>query len=326
MMEQTAYQQRRQKKLSIICPVLNEEEVIPLFIKELVPYLQTAIKPLGNGADYEIIFVDDGSTDNTYPIIYGLSLNDPRIKCVSFSRNFGKEAALSAGMKNATGDAVIPIDVDLQDPPELVIKMVEEWVKGADVVNAMRVDRTSDSWIKRSTASWFYDVYNKMSDRPIPTNVGDYRLLDRKVVDAVCKLNEHNRFMKALFSWVGFKQVSLEYVRQERVAGTSKFRYWKLWNFALDGITASTTTPLRAWTYIGLALFVSTLLYALYIVVQTIIHGIDVPGYASLMVVILLMGSFNFLSLGILGEYVGRIAEEVRDRPLYIVRDKIGLN
>lgn len=312
------------KHLSLVCPVLNEEEVIALFLEQVAPALDAAKNLMGEGATTEIVFVDDGSTDKTADIIATLSHLRSDIRLVQLSRNFGKEAALAAGLYYASGDAVIPIDVDLQDPPEVIPQLVEKWLEGAQVVNAKRVSRDSDSWMKRTTAGMFYTLYNKCASRPIPSNVGDFRLLDRQVVDIINTLPEHNRFMKAVFSWVGFPQATVEYVRAVRVAGSTKFRYWKLWNFALDGIISSTTTPLRIWSYLGIALAFFTFIYAGYIILRTLIHGTDVPGYASLMVVVLLFGSFNFISLGILGEYVGRISEEVRNRPLYIVRQAFG--
>lgn len=313
------------KTLTLICPVLNEEEVVDIFLDGVAPYLREALSLIGPGAKSEIIFVDDGSTDATARIIAERAKARPDIKLVRFSRNFGKEAALSAGLAYATGDAVIPIDVDLQDPPAMIVKMVEAWIAGAQIVNARRVDRSADNWMKRKTSHLFYHWYNKMVPRPIPANVGDFRLLDREVVNAMGQFNEHNRFMKSLFSWVGFDETTIDYVRPARAAGTTKFKYWKLWNFALDGITASTTAPLRIWSYVGVSLAFLTALFAIAIVIRTLMRGSGVPGYPSLMVVILVIGSINFISIGVLGEYVGRISEEVRNRPLYIVRETVGI-
>lgn len=313
------------KKLSLICPVLNEEEVIDLFLEAVTPYLEECKSLMGKGASYEILFVDDGSTDQTAYIIAERAKKDKQVKLLKLSRNFGKEAALAAALQNAAGDAVIPIDVDLQDPPELIVKMVKAWLDGAEVVNAQRADRQSDIFLKRLTSGAFYKFFNMISKNPIPSNVGDFRLLDRVVVDAINEFTERNRFMKLIFSWVGYNQVTIEYVRPERVAGKTKFNWWKLWNLALDGITGSTTVPLRMWTYFGIIISLITFLYASFVIIKTIFFGSDVPGYASLMVVILAMGSFNFISLGILGEYIGRISEEVRNRPLYIIQQKIGI-
>ncbi len=313
------------KLISIVCPVMNEEDVIEMFLQGIQPSLDQSLALLPEGSSQEIVFIDDGSKDKTVSIIMRIAKTRSDIKLVRLSRNFGKEAALAAGLKYASGDAVIPIDVDLQDPPEMVIRLVEEWMKGAQVVNAKRVNRDSDSWVKRYTANLFYDLFNKISHQEIPRNVGDFRLLDREVVDTLNQFTERNRFMKALFSWVGYEQATVEYTRMPRIAGQTKFKYWRLWNFALDGITGSTTVPLRMWTYIGITMAAIALIYAFFIVIRTLIFGIDLPGYASLMVVTLTIGSFNFISLGILGEYVGRISEEVRNRPLYIIHSTIGI-
>ncbi|PZP55838.1 MAG: glycosyltransferase [Micavibrio aeruginosavorus] len=313
------------KLLSIICPVMNEEEVIEMFLQGITPSLDQATALLPEGSTYEIIFIDDGSRDATPFIIGELAKTNPKLKLISLSRNFGKEAAMAAGLQYSSGDAAIPIDVDLQDPPEIIVDMVHEWMAGAKVVNAKRVNRDSDSWIKRSTAQLFYNGFNKIAHYTIPENVGDFRLLDREVVDTLNLFTERNRFMKAIFSWVGYKQATVEYTRLTRIAGTSKFKYWKLWNFALDGITGSTTVPLRMWTYVGVAMAIAAALFAAFIIVKTLVFGIDSPGYASLMVVMLTIGAFNFISLGILGEYVGRISEEVRNRPLFIVQHTVGL-
>ena len=313
------------KILTLLCPVLNEDEVIDIFLAAVQPHVDAAIALMGPDAKSEIIFIDDGSTDRTAALIAERAKAQNNIRLIRFSRNFGKEAALSAGLDYAAGDAVIPIDVDLQDPPAMIVQMVEAWIAGAQIVNARRVDRSSDSRLKRGTSRLFYHYYNKMVPRPIPSNVGDFRLLDRQVVDAMGRFGEHNRFMKSLFSWVGFDEVTIDYVRPARAAGTTKFRYWKLWNFALDGITASTTAPLRIWSYVGVSIAFLTMLFAVFIVIRTLIAGNGVPGYASLMVVILVIGSINFISIGVLGEYVGRISEEVRNRPLYIVRETVGM-
>jgi polyisoprenyl-phosphate glycosyltransferase len=312
--------------LTLVCPVLNEEEVIDLFLTTIAPHIAEAKALMGQGAWHEVIFVDDGSSDATPAIIAAAAQANPSIRLLRLSRNFGKEAALAAGLSHSSGDAVIPIDVDLQDPPELIVRMVAAWLGGAKIVNAHRAERDTDGRLKRWTAGLFYNSFNRIAQRPIPPNVGDFRLLDREVVDVLNQFTERNRFMKAIFSWVGFQQETIHYRRAERAAGTTKFRYWRLWNFALDGITGSSTVPLRMWTYVGAVMASFAILYALYIVAKTMFTGADVPGYASLMVVMLGMGAFNLISLGILGEYVGRISEEVRGRPLYIVHEKIGFH
>jgi len=311
-------------RISLIIPVLNEEETIALFLEASGAALDEALDLLPAGSDVEWVFINDGSTDATEAVIAGRAAKDERIKLVNLSRNFGKEAAMAAGLDHATGDAVIPIDVDLQDPPEIIVAMVREWLAGAQVVNAKRVDRSTDSWGKRVSAGMFYKLYNKVADQPIPENVGDFRLLGREAVAVIRRLPEQSRFNKGLFNWVGFKVATVEYERAARVAGEGKWKAWKLWNFALDGITASTTAPLRIWTYVGAVIAGLAFVYALFLIVYTLIFGANVPGFASIMVAVLLLGGLQLLSLGIMGEYVGRIATEVRGRPLYVVASKIG--
>lgn len=312
------------KRLSLIIPVLNEEATVATFLEESGRALDAAVALMPGGSDAEWIFVNDGSTDATEAVLTTRAQTDPRIKLVNLSRNFGKEAALAAGLDHATGDAVIPIDVDLQDPPEAIAGMVRAWMDGAVVVNARRVDRSSDSLSKRVSSSWFYKLYNRIADQPIPENVGDFRLLSKQAVDVIKRLPEQSRFNKGLFNWVGFKVVTIDYERAPRSAGSSKWRAWKLWNLALDGITASTTVPLRIWTYVGAAIAALAFLYALFLVVYTLIFGADMPGFASIMVAVLGLGGLQLLSLGIMGEYVGRIATEVRGRPLYVVSSTVG--
>lgn len=309
--------------LSIIVPVKNEMEAIKPFVDRIAPILDTVA-----GTDeraWEIIFVDDGSTDATLAVITAHHHREPRISILSLSRNFGKEAALSAGIDYAQGKAVIPMDVDMQDPPEAIPHMVEKWMAGADVVNGIRKDRSTDSATKRVSADLYYRIHNWLSNDKIPEHVGDFRLLDRKVVDVIVKMPERNRFMKGLFAWSGFRQESVEYEREEREVGQTKFRYWKLWTLALDGITSSSTVPLRVWSYLGGAVALAAFAYALFIVVRTLLFGVTVPGYSSLMSVMLFIGGLQLLSLGIMGEYVGRILTEVKQRPIYIVREAIGL-
>ena len=311
--------------LSIIVPVKDEAEAVPVFIAAVKEALEEALAGFGPRKSYEIIFVDDGSTDSTLAVLLSARLDHPEVKVISFSRNFGKEAALSAGLDHATGAAAVPMDVDLQDPPELLGPMIAKWLEGYDVVYGVRAVRDSDSRWKRLTADWFYRAHNWVSEDKIPAHAGDFRLMDRRVVDVIKQLPERSRFMKGLFAWAGFRQVALPYVRPERTVGSSKWRYWKLWNFALDGITSSSTLPLRAWTYIGAAVALGAFGYAGWLIVRTLALGSDVPGYASLMVVSLLLGGINLVSLGVLGEYVGRIFTEVKGRPLYVVRTRAGL-
>lgn len=299
--------------LSLVVPVHNEVGTVGLFLARAIPVLE------GLGGDYEIVFVDDGSTDATLAELIAARDQNPRIRIVTLSRNFGKDTALAAGLVHATGEAVIPIDVDLQDPPEVIAELVAKWREGFDVVNARRADRSSDSWLKRTTAKSFYRVFNKMADRPILEDVGDFRLLSRRVVDVINQFPERARFMKGLFSWVGFNHATIDYQRDARAAGETKWRYWKLWNFAVDGITSFTTVPLRIWSYFGAAIALLAFVFAAFLVVRTMMFGIDTPGYASLMVVVLALGGVNLLSLGVIGEYLGRTYTEVKGRPLYII-------
>lgn len=310
--------------LSLVTPVFNEAGGIEPFLARARPVLEAATASFGPAATFEIVFVDDGSTDATATELHAARRDDPRIRIVSLSRNFGKDVALTAGLQYSSGQAMIPIDVDLQDPPEVIPQMVERWLAGFDVVSARRVDRSSDTQLKRRTARAFYKVFNRLAEQPILEDAGDFRLLSRRVVDVLDQFPERSRFMKGLFSWVGFEQCVVEYTREARETGASKWRYWRLWNFALDGITSSSTAPLRVWSYGGAAAAIVAALYALFLIARTLILGVDVPGYASLMVVVLLFGGLNLLSLGVIGEYLGRTYTEVKGRPLYIVRETHG--
>ena len=301
--------------LSLVCPMHNEEESLALFFERVLPVLESFGEP------FEIVCVNDGSTDATLERLFAVRQRESRIRVVDLSRNFGKEAALTCGIDNARGAAVIPIDADLQNPPELIAEMVTLWRQGFDVVLAQRIDRTADNLLKRKTADWFYRLHNAISESYIPPNVGDFRLMDRKVVEALKSLPERRRFMKGLFAWVGFRQATIPYVREARQAGQSKFSGWRLWNFALEGITSFSTSPLRIWTYLGLAIALSSFLYAAFIIGRVILLGIDWPGYASLITVVLFLGGIQLIGLGILGEYLGRIYSEAKQRPIYIVRD-----
>ena len=310
-----------QPLLTILVPVKDEEEGIAPFVSRVSAILDALDDPEG----WEILFVDDGSRDRTLAEIAVQHARNPRVRCISLSRNFGKEAALSAGLDHAAGKAVIPLDVDLQDPPEVIADMVRSWREGFDVVYGVRRNRESDSLPKRLTAGLFHRAHNHLSADKIPEHAGDFRLLDRKVVDVIRMMPERNRFMKGLFAWAGFHQTAVYYDRAEREVGTTKFNYWKLWTLALDGITSGSTLPLRVWSYLGGLVAVGTLFYALYLVIRTIVLGGDVPGYPSLMVAILFFGGVQLISLGVLGEYVGRILVETKHRPIYVVRETIGV-
>lgn len=308
------------KHLSILVPMFNEEESIA----EFFPALNNVLANVD--MDYEIVCVDDGSTDGTLDLLTQMAKVDTHLRIVVLSRNFGKEVALTAALDYAQGDAVIPIDADLQDPPEIIPAMIEKWQEGNDVVYAKRHSRAADSPLKRNTAEWFYSAINKLSEVEIPRNVGDFRLLDKKVVDAVKRLPERERFMKGLFCWPGFKSAVVEFERPNRSQGTSKFSYWKLWNFALSGITSFSTLPIRLGTYLGVLVSGFALLFGLFIIVKTLVLGVDVPGYASLLVIVLFIGGIQLFFMGVMGEYIGRIYTEVKNRPLYFVAREIGFD
>lgn len=299
--------------ISIVVPVYNEAEVLETFIDTITPILKST------GKTFEFIIVNDGSHDITIDILRDLAQSNLTIKIISLSRNFGKEAALTAGLMYAQGRAIIPIDVDLQDPPELIPQLIDLWEQGADIVNAVRIDRSHDSFFTRTTSQLFYRIHNVVAERPIPYNVGDFRLMDRRVVKAVLMMPEKDRFMKGLFDWVGFKTVSVPYARPPRAAGVSKWKPWKLWNFALGGIVASTTLPLRLWTYLGFSIAISSFIFAAFVIAKKLMYGDPVMGYASLMVAVLFLGGIQLISLGVIGEYLSRIFKETKSRPLFIV-------
>ena len=308
------------KIISIITPFYNEWKMVDYFYKSICAVIEQITE-----VEFELICIDDGSNDETLSALINVSEKDSRFHIIELSRNFGKEAALTAGIDAATGDALIPIDADLQDPPEIIPALIKEWLKGAEVVLARRVDRSSDSLLKRKTAEIFYRVHNRISSIKIPENVGDFRLMDRIVVDTLKQLPEQHRFMKGLFGWVGFRTVTVDYVRPTRIAGRTKFSGLKLWNFAIEGITSFSTVPLKFWTYIGVFGALVTLLYALFTIIKTLIYGIDIPGYASLLVAVLFFGSLQLICLGVLGEYIGRIYMETKNRPLYVIRKHYGV-
>jgi glycosyltransferase involved in cell wall biosynthesis len=310
--------------LSVIVPVKDEQVAITAFVARVTVVLDALVAPDGGREAWEILFVDDGSQDATLAAIHAAHRADPRIRALSFSRNFGKEAALSAGLDHVRGAAVVPIDVDLQDPPEVIGEMLDRWRQGFEVVYGVRRNRLSDSLPKRMTADLYYRAHNWLSSDKIPEHAGDFRLLDRKVVEVIKLMPERNRFMKGLFAWSGFRQTAVEYDRSARKVGETKFNYWKLWTLAIDGITSASTVPLRVWSYLGAGIALLALLYAIFLVVRTMLFGVDVAGYPSMMVATLFLGGVQLLSLGVLGEYVGRILVEVKHRPIYIVRETIG--
>lgn len=305
-------------ELSVVIPFFNEGPNIEHLFERLHQVLRQI------GARYEIICVDDGSRDDTLAGLIRQHERDSSVKVISLSRNFGKEVALTAGLDYSSGAAVVPLDADLQDPPELIGELLAKWREGYDVVYATRRFRQGETATKRLTANAFYKVISGISSIDIPRNTGDFRLLDRRVVDAIKCMPERTRFMKGLFAWVGFKQASILYDRPQRYKGQTKWNYWKLWNFALDGITSFSLIPLKVWSYVGFTFSIASFIYAAYLVIRTLLLGVDVPGYASLMVVMLFLGGLQLITLGIIGEYMGRIFEEVKRRPLYLVRELHG--
>ena len=304
--------------LSLVVPAHNEAAALPHFFERVIPVLNSL------GLPYEILFVDDGSCDETNAVILAYRIRYPAVRLLKLSRNFGKEAALTAGIEYAVGTAIIPLDADLQDPPELITEMVRLWKEGFDVVLCKRRDRSSDSLSKRISALAFYRLMAKITHIPIPQNCGDFRLMDRKVVDALISFPERNRFMKGLMAACGFKTTEVPYDRPERTAGETKFNGWKLWNFALDGITSFTTMPLRVWTYIGVSVAALSFLYAVWIVAKTMIWGVVTPGYATILTSVLLLGGIQLIGIGVLGEYIGRIFAETKRRPIYLIDEKHG--
>jgi len=304
--------------ISLAVPFYNEEDSIDVFFERV----ESVMRQLPSS--YEIVCVNDGSRDGTLGLLLRHRERNPRIVVVDLSRNFGKDIALTAAIEHCRGKAVVPMDADLQDPPELLPRLIEKWREGFEMVVARRVSRQSDTAIKRVSAHWFYRLFNRMATIPIPADAGDFRLMDRCVVDALKALPESNRFMKGLFAWVGFREATVEYVREARAKGTSKFNYWRLWNFALDGIVSFSSLPLRVWSYLGAMVSLVSLIYALWLIIRTFVFGRDVPGYPSLMVAILVMGGVQVISLGVIGEYLSRIFNESKRRPLYIVRKRHG--
>lgn len=300
--------------LSVVVPAYNEQEVIETFHDRLSGVL--ASLPF----DVEVIYVNDGSGDDTLSILRALRRRDPRVAVIDLSRNFGKEIALTAGLDHARGDAVVVIDADLQDPPELIPNLVEPWRdEGYDVVYAQRISRAGESWLKKKTASWFYRLMQNVGEIPIPPDTGDFRLLSRRTVDSIRSLRERHRFMKGLFTWVGFRQCAVPYERDARNAGVSKWNYWRLWNLALEGVTSATLVPLKVSSYIGLIIAVLAFATGIWIIFKTLAFGDPVQGWPSLMVVVLFLGGVQLVALGVIGEYLGRLFNEAKGRPLYFL-------
>ncbi len=302
------------ERISIVVPVYNEAAVLAEFHRRI-----TAVM-VETDCDYELLFVDDGSTDGTGEGLAALRDGDPRVAIIELSRNFGKEIALSAGLDHVDGDAVIVIDADLQDPPELIPAFIDAWREGYDVVYGRRTSREGEPPLKVATAKWFYRTINTLSKVEIPEDTGDFRLLSRRAVEAVRSLPERRRYMKGLFAWVGFPHKAVPYVRQRREAGRSHWNYWRLWNFALEGIASFSDVPLRIATYLGVLTAAAAFLYGLFLLVRTLIWGNPVPGYPSLIIVMLFLGGVQLICLGIIGEYLARTYDESKRRTLYFVK------
>ncbi len=300
--------------LSVVVPAYNEAEVLPEFHRRVTEVM------LATGADYEIVYVDDGSTDETVMILNNLRERDKAVAIIELSRNFGKEVAISAGLDHAQGDAVITIDADLQDPPELIDEFLREWQNGYDIVSGRRTAREGESFIKIVTAKWFYRVINRLSDVEIPQDTGDFRLISRRALEALKSLRETHRYMKGLYAWIGFPHKEVPYLRHARAAGTTKWNYWRLWNFALEGITSFSDVPLKIATYLGVFTSGIAFLYGLYFLIRTMLFGNPVAGYPSLILIVLFLGGIQLICLGIIGEYLARTYNESKSRALYFVK------
>lgn len=305
--------------LSIVAPAYNEERNLAQFIAAIVPVLESIGEP------FEIVFVNDGSRDNTLGLLAAAASQDPRIKVVGLARNFGKDIALTAGLQHASGQAVIPIDCDLQHPVELIPQFVAKWREGYDMVLGVRARRDEEGLVRRSLSRTYYRFLRMMTSVEIPPNAGDFRIIDRKIVDVINKMPERHRFMKGIFAWPGFKVASIEFEANSRANDTrSSWSFFKLWRFALDGLFSFSTAPLKLWTYVGLIVAIASFIYLAITVVQKVFFSIDVPGYASLLVLLLFFNALSMISNGIQGEYIARIFEEVKGRPLYVVGQTFG--
>ncbi|PKL31199.1 glycosyltransferase [Candidatus Saccharibacteria bacterium HGW-Saccharibacteria-1] len=304
------------KKISILIPAYNEEEVLePLYIR---------LGKLANDNkkyDFEFLFINDGSRDKTLEIIKDYANSDNRVSYINLSRNFGKEIAMIAGLDHVTGDATVIIDADLQDPPELIPEMIKYWEKGYDDIYAKRNSRNGETWFKKTSSKWFYQILQKTTSIPIQIDTGDFRLLDRRCVEALKQIRESQRYTKGMFSWIGYKKKEITYDRDPRAAGGTKWNYFKLFNFAIDGITSFTTAPLRISSFLGFIISLIAFVFIIIIVTKTLLFGDPVTGYPSLMAVVLFLGGIQLISLGIIGEYIGRIFNEVKQRPLYFIEE-----
>ncbi|MCX6410016.1 MAG: glycosyltransferase family 2 protein [Actinobacteria bacterium] len=306
--------------ISVVIPVYDERDSLEQLVNELLPVMRTV------GTPHEVIFIDDGSRDDTLARIRALNARDPRWRAVSFSRNFGKEIAIAAGLDHAKGRAVVIMDADLQHPPEMIETFVKHWRDGYLMVYGQRTDRVADGPLRRGLTRVFYRLFQAFGETPLPEGAGDFRLLDRKAVDALRQMGERARFSKGLYAWIGFRQIGVPFEVAARTHGQSKFDARKLFRFAFDGITSFSTLPLKLWTYVGVGVSVLAFLFAVYFIIETMIRGVDVPGFASLIVSVMFFSGVQLISLGVIGEYIGRIFAEVKRRPLYIVGDSVGLD
>lgn len=306
--------------LSIVIPVFNEGANVDLLVDRLLPVLDRIV------STWEIVFIDDGSRDDTLERIKAVHQRDHRMRAIAFSRNFGKEIAIAAGLDHAAGQAVVVMDADLQHPPELIETFVEKWREGYRMVYAQRTDRVADTRLRRAFSRAFYRLFDLFGETRLPEGAGDYRLLDRKAVDALRSMGERARFSKGLYAWIGFSSIGIPFNVEHRAHGSSKFNARTLFRFAFDGITSFSTLPLKLWTYVGVIISAVAMVTAAYFVIDTIFRGVDVPGYASLMVSVMFLSGVQLISLGVIGEYIGRIFAEVKRRPLYIVGDQVGFS
>ena len=301
--------------ISLIVPVFNEEQSITMFMDAVVNKLA--------GLRLEIIFIDDGSTDNTLVLLRQVSATNGHVQVIKLSRNFGKEAALTAGINLCNGDVAVPVDVDLQDPLEIIHDFISKWQDGFDVVHGVRDDRQNDGFLKRYSASKYYQIFNFISDLKMTPHAGDFRLLDRKAIFALRELPERVRFMKGLFTWIGFSTTEVRYRRLKRNQGQSKFNFKRLFRFGLDGVISFSSMPIRVWSIVGMMIAIPAIILMFYIIIKTLLMGIDVPGYASIVSIVLFIGGIQLITLGVIGEYVGRIFTEVKGRPIYIIEETI---
>lgn len=308
------------QSISVVVPFLNEEKSLPHLVERLTKALE------GLDLDWTVLFVDDGSSDGSEAFIRALNQRDRRFTLLSLSRNFGKEVAVAAGLRHARGDAAVLMDADLQHPPEAIAEFVAHWRQGYDIVYGQRADRNLDGPVRRHSARLFYRLFLALSGTELPDGAGDFRLLDRKAIDTLNQFGERARFNKGLYAWIGFRSIGVPFVVGERRDGASRWQTARLVRFAADGLASFSTLPLRVWSYVGLVVSLFAFLYVAFFLVKTLIFGVDVPGFPTLVIAVMLLSGVQLISLGVIGEYLGRVYEEVKGRPLYIVRDSIGLD